>query len=143
MAGVHKKTLTICSGRSIRNDFYFLWIKSTFTAMHGHIYTILCVATMTEAAQKNKNEAKNCPIDDDEGLRFITFVVHHMTMVKSKETCTPINNSNKSIAEQHQNVNFFSSLSLDKFVFSSYTTRTLMMTKVLDACIHIVWCVLK
>lgn len=84
---------------------------------------------------------KNCPIDDDEGLRFITFRVHHMTMIKSKETCTPINNSNKNIAEQHQNVNFF--IFYPSIFFSSYTTRTLMMTKVLDACTHIVWCVLK
>jgi hypothetical protein len=37
--------------------------------MHGHIYKILCVATMTEAAQ-NVIRQKNCPIDDDEGLRF-------------------------------------------------------------------------
>jgi hypothetical protein len=40
-----------------------------------------------------------------------------MTMVESKETCTPINNSNKNIAEQHQNVNFFHLSSLDIFFF--------------------------
>ena len=50
MVGV-QKNLTICREAEV-SEMNFFWIKSTFTAMHGHIYTISCVVTMTEAAQK-------------------------------------------------------------------------------------------
>lgn len=82
-----------------------------------HLYNFMC-GDNDRSSTKKYEAKKNCPIDDDEGLRFITFRVHHMTMVKSKETCTPINNNSNSIAEQHQIVKFFfSSLSLDIFLF--------------------------